>query len=55
MKKSNQTFEKKENKAKNPTTNYPPSPHKEFCARCYLHNGGCPNTGGVSKDRDCSI
>lgn len=42
-------------KAKNPTTNYPPKSHKEFCMRCYGHNIGCPNTDGVIKDCDCKI
>ena len=42
-------------KAKNPTTNYQPESHKDFCVRCYLHNNGCPNTGGIVKDRECRI
>lgn len=42
-------------KQKNPTTNYAPDKHKEFCKRCFSHNGKCPNTGKVSHDPNCKL
>lgn len=27
---------------KNPTTNFYPDSHKQFCKRCKTFNGGCP-------------
>lgn len=51
----NYTFSSAEHKRKNPTTNYPKDEHKQFCKRCFAHNGKCPNTGAKSKDRDCQL
>lgn len=47
--------EVKETKGKNPTTNYTKDVHKVFCARCFEHNNGCPNTGSKRKDPGCTL
>lgn len=37
----------------NPTTNYAPDTHKQFCKRCLAyHNNECPNPYGM---KECSL
>ncbi len=40
---------------KNPTTNYRPDKHSEFCKRCFAHNGYCVETGDLRKSFACNI
>lgn len=40
---------------RNPTTNYPLSPHKFFCRRCLAYNHGCPKTGRDRPTRSCAL
>lgn len=40
---------------KNPTTNFPKDTHKDFCKRCFKHNGGCPNGISVDAMKACSL
>ena len=39
----------------NPTTNYAKDTHKQFCERCFKHNGFCPDTGDIRKSFACSL
>lgn len=38
---------------KNPTTNFAPDSHKEFCQRCEAHNHGCQLSGAAR--RACAV
>ena len=40
---------------KNPTTNFPKDTHKDFCVRCFRHNGGCPDGRPVDQLKGCSL
>lgn len=45
-------MKKQEVQIKKSTTNYAPDSHKEFCKRCFAHNGRCTNPGGP---KACSL
>ena len=42
-------------KQRNPTTNYAKDTHKQFCKRCMVYNGFCPDTGTLRKSFACNL
>ena len=42
-------------KQRNPTTNYAKDTHKQFCERCMVYNGCCPDTGTLRKSFACNL
>lgn len=41
-------------KQKNPTTNFAPATHAQFCARCLAHNGKCLVSGRKVPSKQCN-
>lgn len=46
MKKTDKSQNVGRKRVKNPTTNFAPDSHKQFCKRCNDFNKGCPAKGG---------